>query len=91
MKKPVKRVRRYADGGGVSGGSGSSGSSGSGSTGDYSGSTSSGTSGYYNMMSQLRGNLGGSRESPYSNTQGGNAYFSKGGKVRAKAKPKRKR
>lgn len=87
QKKLSKGVKRFDSGGSVS--DSGSGSSGSGS----SDSSASGLSGYYNMMAQMRGNLGGSKQSPYSNTQGGNSYFSKGGPVGSKtgAKAKRKR
>lgn len=78
-KSNARGVKRYDSGGSVS------------DSGTSSGSSSGGVGSYYNMMSQLRGNLGGSRESPYANPQGGNAYFSKGGRVGAKAKAKRKR
>lgn len=89
MRKPApkRRIKRYDGGGSVSSDSGSGDASSAGST----GSTSSGLGSYYNLMSGLRGNLGGSKESPYSTTQGGNSYFNKGGKVGAKAKAKRRR
>lgn len=85
-KSNARGIRRYDDGGSVS----DSGSS-SGATGASGSSTASGLSSYYGMMSQLRGSLGGSRDSPYATTKGGNAYYSKGGKVGAKPKPKTRR
>lgn len=80
-KSNARGIKRYDGGGSVS-------DSGSGST---AGSSSSGMSSYYNLMSSLRGSLGGSRDSPYATTTGGNAYFRKGGKVTKVTKTKRKR
>jgi hypothetical protein len=79
-KKPPRgaHVRRYQDGGSAEPSGAATSSSGA-------------PSSYYSMMANLGGSLGGSKQSPYATTQGGNPYFRKGGKVNKVGKTSAKR
>lgn len=82
MKRPKTRgklkVRGYDTGGSAAPTTGSA-------------SATSGTQSYTTNLMNLRGALGGASSAPYSQTQGGNAMFRKGGPVGGKVKSVRKR